>query len=142
MANPSANAGTASTMSVTGAGSANLGFDLTNYITSIQPSYARARLDVTTLGNTARRFIGGFVENGYELEGVWDTTLDALMFPLVTAGSAAPIVYYPAGTASGKTRHDSTAVLLSYSPPTGTEQAVTWTASYAVEGSVSRTTIA
>ena len=142
MANPSANAGTASTMSITAVGGANLGFDLTNYLTSIQPSYTRARIETTTLGNTARRFIGGFVENGYELEGVWDTTIDIVLLALLTAGTAGPITYFPAGTASGKTRHDSTAVLLSYSPPTGRDSAVTWTASYAVEGSVSRTTIA
>ena len=142
MANPSANAGTASTMSITASGGANLGFDLTQYLTSIQPSYARARIDTTTLGNTSRRFIGGFVENGYELEGVWDTTLDETMLPLVSAGTAGPIVYYPAGTASGKTRHDSTAVMTAYQPPTDRESAVTWSASYAVEGAVTRTTIA
>ena len=142
MANPSANAGTASAMSVTAVGGANLGFDLTQYLTSIQPSYTRARIETTTLGNTSRRFIGGFVENGYELEGVWDTTLDGTLFPLLSAGSAAPIVYYPAGTSSGKTRHDSTAVWTGYSPPTDRESAVTWTGSIAVEGAVSRTTIA
>ncbi len=142
MANPSANAGTASAMSVTAVGGANLGFDLTNYLTSIQPSYTRARIDTTTLGNTSRRFIGGFVENGYEVEGVWDTTLDATLFPLQTAGTAAPIAYFPAGNASGKTRHDSTAVWVGYTVPTDRESAVTWTGSIAVEGAVSRTTIA
>src|SRR3990167_9233305 len=103
MANPSANAGTASTMSITASGGANLGFDLTQYLTSIQPSYARARIDTTTLCNTSRRFVGGFVENGYELEGVWDTTLDATMLPLVSAGTAGPIVYYPPRTPPGQT---------------------------------------
>ncbi len=137
---PSANAGTATYFAVTSAGGANLGTELTGYVRNVEPTYNGQRIDITTMGNTSRRYLTGFLENGYRLSGVWDTTLDGILFPLLTAGSAAPIRYGPAGTATGKARHDSTAVLTAYSPPSDVNDAVTWTAEYAVDGVVSRST--
>lgn len=141
MANPNpAYAGTATALYITGAGSANLANDITNYCSEIVPTYNGQRLDTTTMGNTSRQFIRGFLENGYQVRGVWDTTIDGIMMGLMTAGTAGPIRYAPSGSASGLVKHDGTATLISYSPPSNVNEAVTWSAEFAVNGSVTRST--
>lgn len=139
MANPTANAGTASVFVITASGGSNLGSDITQYTTSIRPNYEGARIDVTTLGNTSRRKISGFKDNSIDVEGVWDTTIDGILMAIL-AGSAAPIRYGPAGTASGNAQHNGTAVLTAYSAPTDRESAVTWTGRWEVNGDMTRTT--
>lgn len=139
MTNPIANNSTVTYFAITSSGGANLGTDLSQYVTAVTPNYGAEQVDVTTFGNSSRQRIAGFLAFEYALEGVWDTALDAIMFPLL-GGTAAPIRYGPAGTASAKARHDSTAVLTAFNPPANVNDAVRWTASYLVSGPVTRTT--
>jgi len=137
MPNPSANLGSATYFAFTLSGGALT--DVSQYHSAVRPSYAAPRVDTTTFGNTTRNSISGYIENGYVVEGVWDTTIDGY-YMAVLAGTIAPVVYGPGGSVAAKAKHASSATCISYSPPSDKDNAVTFTAEWACNGPVTRTT--
>lgn len=138
MTNPSANLGSATYFAWTRAGQGSV-TDMSNYHRKITPRYAAPRVDTTTMGNSARRAISGFIENGYDVEGVWDTTIDGY-YMSVLGGTAAAGIYGPAGSVSAKAKHSGSWVCIAYSPPADIEEAVTFTATWEVDGAVTAST--
>jgi hypothetical protein len=138
MTNPTANLGSATYFAITPSASALT--DVSQYHTTITPTYAAPRIDTTTMGNTTRNSISGYIENGYTVAGGWDTTVDGYYMGILGAGTPSAIVYGPGGSVTGKAKHSSNATCISYSPPSDRDAAVTFTAEFAVNGAVTRAT--
>jgi predicted secreted protein len=133
-------AGTASVFKITQGGSAQFGFDLSPYITSVDADWPVDEIDVTTLGQNYKQFLAGFQDATFTIEGIWDPTADAVMFNL-RGGTAGPWRYYPQGTASTKVYYQGTAVVTNYSPPTDVNEAVTFTLELHNSGALTRNTV-
>lgn len=138
MTNPTANLGSATYFAFTRAGQGSV-TDMSQYHRKITPRYNAPRKDTTTMGNSDRRGIAGFKENGYEVEGIWDTTIDSY-YMAVLAGTSAPAIYGPAGSVSAKAKHSSNIFCTAYSAPANIDDAVTFTATWEVDGAVTVST--
>lgn len=138
MTNPNANLGSVSYLALTGAGG-TVPTDVTQWCRDIKPRYVAPRKDTTTMGNRSRRGIASFIENGYDIEGIYDKTVDAF-FMGILGGTAAAGVYGPHGSASGEAKHSSNMFCTAYQPPSNVDEAVSFTATLEVNGDVTRTT--
>ena len=138
MPTPDATLGSATYFAVTPAGSAAV-TNISNWCTRVTPRYNAPMKPIPTMGNSAMRKLSGFKENGYDVEGVWDTEIDGYLMGM-NGGTAAPGIYGAAGSVSGKAKHSSNLICTAYSPPSDVENAVTFRATFEVDGAVTRTT--
>lgn len=106
--------------------------DISQYVTSVNPSHEIAQLDVTTLGKGAHVFINGLTDSKISLEGVYEPALGTILFGATgtfgTATATRTVEWYPQGTASGKVKWTGEANVASFEVPSGVEDAVTWSA--------------
>ena len=78
------------------------GVDLSQHITKVTLSSTRAEIETTTMGNTAKRRVGGLADNSVSLDFNNDyvgATVEATLYPLL--GSTAAVVVRPNGTTTG-----------------------------------------
>lgn len=129
-----------SALQVTAVGGADRGTNLTAYLTSIQPSFPVATAQVTTMGDSDHEYLASIRDATLSCEGIYDPTPDAVLFAL-RGGTAAPIRYFPQGTATGKIYFDGSAILTSYEPPSNLDEAVTFAAEFQFTGAVTRGTV-
>lgn len=130
-------AGTAAKLFITN--SANLDTDASPYITKIDFKMPVDEIEVTTLGSTERQYLLGFKSADMDVEGIWDPTIDVVLFAQ-RGGTAAPIRYSPQGTATGKIYYSGTGLLKDYQPPVDVDAAVTFKASWRWTNGVTRGT--
>lgn len=128
-------AGKDSALKITAAGGADLGTNITAYLTSIDPSFSVDTAEVSTMGDSWREYIATLKDATLACEGIWDPTPGTVFFNLL-GGTAAPIRYFPQGTASGKLYFDGSAILTEYTPPSDLEEAVTFSATFQFSGGV------
>jgi predicted secreted protein len=126
-------AGTAARLVLTSQGGTDYDFDASPYVTNVSPDWPVDEIDVTTIGETSqeRQFIAGFKSASMGVEGIFDPTADAKLFPM-RGGTPAPGRYYPQGTSTGKPFYQGTFVMTAYSPPTDVDSAVTFTAAFRI----------
>lgn len=132
--------GKSAALKVTAAAGTDLGTELTAYLTSIQPSFPVGTAQVTTMGDSDHEYLASIRDATLSCEGIYDPTPDAVLFGL-RGGTAAPIRYFPQGTASGKIYFDGNAILTSYEPPANLDEAVTFAAEFQFTGAVTRGTV-
>lgn len=132
MTNPTANLGSAVYVALTHAGAGSVTDD-SNYFRRITPRLQAPRRDTTTFGNTYRKGIAGFKTVGYDVEGVWDSSVHAIMMG-IWGGTAAPFIVGPAGTATGKAKDSGSWFCTDYSYPANVDEEVTFTATFEIDG--------
>ena len=88
--------------------------------------------DTSALGDTHRQFITGLVDGSFDLSGHYDPTVEGYINGLIAASQATQFKYFPAGSASGKTYYDGTAVCTSFNITTGIDDAASFTSAWKV----------
>jgi hypothetical protein len=95
--------------------------DLSTFLDNLDISFDLDTADTTAFGSTWKSSIGGVPSGKVDISGFYDPTATtgpgAVLFPLVTAGTAVTALVYPGGTASGQTLYTITtgAIVTSYS---------------------------
>lgn len=113
--------------------------DLSTYIKSGSADQNTETVDVSTLGTTAKKYIQGMDDGQFQLEGVWDDTVDGYIYPLKRAGEK-DFVYGPGGNATGKVKYSGKVILVSYNVSNDTGGEVRFSATFQVSGPVTRGT--
>lgn len=95
--------------------------DLSTFLDNLDISFDLDTADTTAFGATWKSSLAGIPSGKVEISGFYDPTATtgpgAVLFPLVTAGTAVTALVYPGGTASGQTLYTITtgAIVTSYS---------------------------
>lgn len=113
--------------------------DISAYVTSVKLNTGRDEADITALGASYKNFLAGVQDASIDVEGIYDPTVDAILFALGTATSTT-WTYGPQGTASGSVKFSGTALRGDYNIPTSVSDAVTWDANFHVKGAITRGT--
>ena len=117
--------------------------DLSEYLTDVRGLPGRRELnEVTALGDGGARFIPGLEDTAIALTGIFDDTApagpDAVLGPLRTHGSAVYFEYGPEGSRAGGVKYSGACWVLAYDLRSRVGNAVEWTATLQVEGTVAR----
>lgn len=78
------------------------GVDLSQHITKVTLSSTRAEIETTTMGNSAKRRVGGLADNSVSFDFNNDyagAATEATLYPLL--GSTAQVQVWPNGTSTG-----------------------------------------
>lgn len=120
------------------------GVDLSTHITKVTLSAARAEIETTTMGNTAKRRVAGLADNSVSIDFNQDfaaSSVEATLAPLV--GSTAAIIIKPNGTTVSATNPSWTfnALVLEWTPLDAqvgelTTASITWP----IDGTISKAT--
>jgi hypothetical protein len=95
--------------------------DLSTFMENLDISFDVDQADTTAFGSTWKSSISGIPSGKLEFSGFYDPTAvsgpGAVLFPLVTAGTATTALVYPGGTASGQVLYTITSgcIVTSYS---------------------------
>ncbi len=118
----------------------NLDQNIQAYLTQVSPSFPVDTAETTTMGDSDREFLSSLKSSTIGIEGIYDPTVDGYLFGL-RGGTAAPVRYFPQGTASGKIYFEVNAILASYEAPANLDEAVTFSAEFQGSGAVTRGTV-
>jgi len=111
---------------------------------SVTVSFSGEAPDVTAFDNTGyrERVPDGLKDWELSISGLWDgsgTDLDATLFPILAASTR--VAYGPAGSTSGCTKYEASAICTDYNVEAAVEGAVTFSATFTGRsGSMTRTT--
>jgi hypothetical protein len=95
--------------------------DLSTFMDNLDIAFDLDTADTTAFGATWKSSIAGVPSGKVDFSGYYDPTATtgpgAVLFPLVTAGTAVTALVYPGGTASGQTLYTITTgcIVTSYS---------------------------
>jgi hypothetical protein len=112
--------------------------DLSTFMDSLDMSFDLETADSTTFGATWKSALAGVPSGKVDFSGYYDPTATtgpgAVLFPLVTAGTAVTALVYPGGTASGQALYTITtgAIVTSYSESSAVGGVVAFKASFDV----------
>lgn len=107
---------------------------LATFINSMEMNFDLDIADTTTYGATWKSGLPGIPGGTISLEGFYDPTATtgpgAVLFPLLTAGTAVTGLVYPGGTASGQNLYTITSgcIVTSYNESSPVGDIVSWTA--------------
>lgn len=120
---------------------------LTGFLDSLDLSFDLEQADTTTFGASWRSSLVGFPSGKLEFSGYYDPTAStgpgAILFPLVTAGTAVTGLVYPGGNTSGQILYTITSgcIVTSYSESSTVGGAVTFKGSCDITALPVRTVI-
>ena len=109
--------------------------DLSTFLDNLDMSFDLDTADTTAFGATWKSSLAGVPSGKIEISGFYDPTATtgpgAVLFPLVTAGTAVTGLVYPGGTASGQALYTITSgcIVTSYAESSAVGGAVTFKAS-------------
>lgn len=110
--------------------------DVSAYISETGLTRELDTADVSALGNTHKAFITGLADGGFELNGHYDPTVEGYLNGLIvygqTNGVGRQFKYFPAGSATGKTYYDGTAVCTSFNVSTSVDDKASFTSEFKV----------
>ncbi len=114
--------------------------DISAFVTGVDWPKSKDTARTDGFGSTAKTYVSESAEGGtIAVEGMWDAVVDALMDARV--GVSGTEIYGPEGSASGTVRYTAEAILQEYSgPQAGLDGAVTFSATYIVNGARTRDT--
>lgn len=90
-------------------------------------------VDVTVFGLGAKAYIAGLKDGTVKLGGLWDSTSDGLLAPLLGADGTS-IIVGPAGNTAGMVKYSALGFLTSYNPGVKVGDAVTWDGDFQMSG--------
>lgn len=112
--------------------------DISAYITGVSLPRSADVVDVTTLGDASKDYIGGLLDGTLSMEGKWDDTIDAIL--AAALGVAKTFIYGPAGSTGGYVKYTGEAIMTGYELESSLDGAVSFTAEFQVTGGVTVTT--
>jgi hypothetical protein len=117
--------------------------EISSYCNSCETPNELDEAEVTTFGNTRRRYIAGFASGNVTLGGPWSRALDDHMAALRAAFEAGTLIggvntasfeYGPEGVAAGDKKHSGEIVMLSYSgAKAAIDNALEWEAEFRID---------
>lgn len=96
--------------------------------------------ETTTLGKTSRTFIGGLLDGTISVEGLWDPTVDAIMF--AARGVTKSFELGPEGGTTGDIKYSGECFGTSYKVNPAVDGVVTFSATFQCSDTVTRGTFA
>lgn len=114
--------------------------DLTAFITRVGYPRTVDVAEVSNLGDNDKEYVVGLRDARITLEGKVDPTLDAHMAAILGQDATVTYEYGPEGGTAGLIRYTAEAILVSYEPGSGLDDASTWTAELQSSGAVTRNT--
>lgn len=92
--------------------------------------------EVTTGGNTAKKYIAGLKDGTVPIGGPYDATVDGYLDGIL--GVERNFVYRPAGTGAGLPEYTGAAILTSYEPASPVDDASSFSGEFQLTGDVAR----
>ena len=121
------------------ADSGDVARDISAYLNSVDFPRAADVVEVSCFGSTPKAYLAGLTDATITIEGRWDPTVDGYLDGIVGLDSQAWI-YGPAGSTGGYVKYSGNCICTAYSPPANLTEAVRFTASFQVTGTISRGT--
>lgn len=116
--------------------------NLSTYVRRVDFPFVRRLIEVTSLGDTGRKFIPGLQETRFTVDYHWSTDAsvgpDTVNGKLVTHTAAVDFEYGPEGNAQGDIMYTGTCWVETWQITGTVGDRQTGTATYVVEGAVSR----
>ena len=97
--------------------------DISDFLTSVEPSEDTDELDATTFRNTSKRILAGFSTISYTLTGYYSEEAYEFFAPLRKMTGVA-YEYGPGGNDDGKTKISGTCTVFSFADPSASVDAV------------------
>lgn len=113
--------------------------DLSTYLKSVSGDQSTETVDVSTLGMDSKKYILGLNDGQFQIEGVWDSTVDGYLYGIKGAGEK-DFEYGPAGDGSGAIKYSGKVILTSYSPSNDMGSEIRLSATLQVSGDITRGT--
>lgn len=112
--------------------------DISAYVTEVGFTVNGEAVDVTTLGAVWHDIIAGLKSATITINGIFDPTVDAILFAAINALKS--FEYHPQGTGSGSPKYTCELLGTSYNPTSPIGGASTWTFAATVDGAATRGT--
>lgn len=110
--------------------------DLSGYINTDGLAREADTPEVTTHGNSSKRYIPGLFDGTISIEGPWDLTLDGYLAGILNLERT--FEYYPAGNSTGKPKYSGSLILTSYEVEAPMDDAVSFSGEFQLTGDVTR----
>ncbi len=127
--------GTVATLEIDPAGGTSY-TDVSAYLDDVDDDINVQFIDVTVLGNTAKRGIPGLEDGKFKLKGFWDTTIDGVLNSCKRV--VASYRYRPAGAGTGLAQYTGQVIMSSYTIHNSVKDATTLKAEFTVSGGHTR----
>jgi len=114
--------------------------DISTYVNSVDFPETADVAETSTLGDSSKSYIVGLKDATLSIGGLWDSTLDGVLGPVLGQSATLSFEYHPEGTASGKIKYNGECILTSYSQASPVGDVVTFSADFQVSGDVTRGT--
>jgi L-aminopeptidase/D-esterase-like protein len=115
--------------------------DLSVYLNDTGLDRTADQAETSTLGSTYKSFVAGLIDGKFNLSGLYDPTADAVLDELFVAGTSTDFYYQPQGAGTGMTNFAGHGILTSYSLSAGLGGPSAFTATFQIDGAVTRTTL-
>jgi hypothetical protein len=110
--------------------------NLSSYLSSAGLDRGQETAETSALGDSSKKFIAGLLENGYKLDGHYDPTVESYLVSLLGISGGSFFRYFPAGSATGKTYYEGTAIATSVNIDTPVDDKASIAAEFQVTGAV------
>lgn len=130
--------GSLATLAIDAAGGTSY-TDISSYLNEASPDFEVDTAETTTLGKTSKTYIPGLNDATFSLSGLFDPTVDALLWSLRRASPNPTFRYRPAGAGTGLPEYTGQVVLTSYSIGTTVDEAATIEAELQASDTITRT---
>lgn len=112
--------------------------DVSTYTKTASLPFNRDKAEVSTLHATTKSYVAGLKDAAIPLEGPFDGTIDAMLFPMINGGNV-NFEYYPQGEASsGLAKYSGQVTCTKYEIKSDVGDAATFSAELQVVGEVTR----
>jgi hypothetical protein len=113
--------------------------DLSTYLKSGSGDQTTETVDVSVWGDDSKKYIQGLNDGQFQLEGVWDSTVDGYLHGIKGAGEK-DFEYGPIGDTGSNVKYSGKVLLTSYNISNDIGSEVRFSATLQVSGDVTRGT--
>jgi hypothetical protein len=113
--------------------------NLSTYCNSIDFPATVDTAETSTFGSTSKTYVVGLIDHTLTVEGLVDPTGDQY-FEAMIGAAAATFYYGPAGSTVGNKGYTGSCIMTGYNPSTPIGDAVKFTSSFQISGTVTRGT--
>lgn len=116
--------------------------NISTYVTRVGFPRTVDVAEVSVVGKDDKDYLPGQRDGRLSFEGKWDPTVDAHLSAIWGQDATVSVEYGPEGGTTGKIKYSFEAILISYEPGGGIDDATNWTAELQKSGAVTRGTFA
>jgi hypothetical protein len=118
------------------------GNDISEFCNSVTWPNGVDTHEVTTFGNTRKKYKAGLGDGKPSIGGPFDSTADSpsdTMNDLIDAGDVVTLVYRPEGTGGGLPQRSVGVIVTSYNESSPVGDVVSWTSEFQMSGTIDNT---